>query len=94
MSTTKKRSPPSPTPIDAPPETVTFVEYVRNLLEAGDGRKPTAILRDVSQGAGVGYATVQRHFAYGTPLTVPTAKKLEAWSGGKISAAKTLGVAR
>lgn len=42
---------------------------------------------------GIGYATLQRHVKHGVPIKhVDIAVRLERWSGGRISAAKTLGV--
>ena len=46
----------------------------------------------VSEGSGVPYSTLFAHVAEGSVrnLSPKNAKKLEAWSGGRISAAKTL----
>lgn len=50
-------------------------------------------MTDAHRATGIGYATLRGHVRYNKPIKhVDIAKKLEEWSHGVISAAKTLGV--
>ena len=56
-------------------------------LQERDGQT----MADASRNAGVAYATIYRHVMLRGGIRPETAKKLEAWSRGAISATKTLG---
>lgn len=71
-----------------PAETYSAREFV---ARAVDGHTVTS----VSAGSGVPYSTLFAHCQAGSVrnLSVKNAKLLEQWSEGRISAAKTLGLA-
>jgi len=67
--------------------TYTAREFIRERI---DGHTVSS----VAEGSGVPYSTLFSHVAEGSvrSISVKNAKKLEAWSEGRISAAKTLGL--
>lgn len=67
-------------------------EYI-HALQKESGKKLSEIFAEVSSASGVSRRTLQVHVEYNVPVSTKTAKKLQDWSDGKISAAKTLGVA-
>jgi hypothetical protein len=73
-------------------ETLSAAEFVRRVEKANPGRRLSTILRLVSRASGVAEATLRLHVTLGREVRKPTAVKLAAWSGGWISAAKTLGI--
>lgn len=49
-------------------------------------------LHQLSQATGIGYPTLHKHVRHGAQLSLRTAKKLEAWSKGQMTAAEILGL--
>lgn len=62
----------------------------REYVARGEGGHTLASL---ARASGVSYATLYRHVVQRLAISTRCALRLERWSGGRISAAKTLGVA-
>jgi hypothetical protein len=73
------------TPAAPPVETLSLREFWK---QGADGLTMSAL----AAASKVPYSTLYRHLRHKLPLGVKNAKKVEAWSKGRISAAKTLGV--
>lgn len=53
---------------------------------------PGRSMTDASRATSLAYSTIQSHVSRGRPVSARTAKRLEDWSDGAISASKTLGI--
>lgn len=66
-------------------------EYIVRV--AKERKQPlTSVVTDVSTRSGIARRTLQVYVDYGVPMSAKTARRLQTWSGGAISAAKTLGL--
>lgn len=80
--------------LNLPPrtETLTAREFVEQVASANPGHRLSAVVAAIAQATKISRGTLHNHVSYGRPIRDTTAKRLAAWSGGWIDAAKTLGL--